>query len=120
MLLNTLQWCAFPASGIHVSNPCTMNPRSSSRVVTMAYALSEPSPTRLIDSYERHALVDRHAQTRCSCASETHFLVCGRRSEYRPDKLRWPDVEGEALTGKQFILPATDVKGHPVLVLRPR
>ena len=44
----------------------------------------------------------------------------GRRSEYKPHTLRWPDVEGEALTGKQFILPATDVRGHPVLVLRPR
>ena len=55
-----------------------------------------------------------------ACILENHSLVCGRRSEYKPDALRWPDVEGEALTGKQFILPATDVKGHPVLVLRPR
>ncbi len=47
-------------------------------------------------------------------------VAFGRRAEYKPHALRWPDVEGEALTGKQFILPAMDVKGHPVLVLRPR
>ncbi len=44
----------------------------------------------------------------------------GRRSEYKPHALRWRDVEGEGMSGKQFILPASDVRGHPVLVLRPR
>ena len=45
--------------------------------------------------------------------------VC-RRKSYRPDLIKWADVEPEAVTGKQFRLHVKDKQGRAVLVMRPR
>lgn len=43
-----------------------------------------------------------------------------RRNSYRPDLIKWGDIEPEAVTGKQFRLNVKDKQGRAVLVMRPR
>ena len=42
------------------------------------------------------------------------------RCSYRPQDIKWEDVEMEGRTGKQAILAAADSEGRPVVFMRPR
>lgn len=42
------------------------------------------------------------------------------RLEYKPHLITWDQVESEGTTGKQFVYPALDKNGRPVVLMRPR
>ena len=42
------------------------------------------------------------------------------RASYRPDEIKWDDVEEEAARGKVFVLTNPDKEGRPVVFMRPR
>jgi hypothetical protein len=52
--------------------------------------------------------------------SPLHMLHSRRRLQYKPEQIRWEDVQEEACSGKQLITREVDNAGRPVMLLRPR
>ncbi len=56
----------------------------------------------------------------CNIANSLLLCCTRRRLQYKPEQIRWEDIEAEACSGKQHTTREVDKEGRPVMLLVPR